>query len=153
LVTQNVDGLHREAGSERVIELHGSLFQTRCATCDRPPFADRDVYASDRLPVCGRCQATGALSPLRPHIVWFGERLDPAHLTRIEAFLRAGAGRRVFLAAGTSGSVSPAAELVQAARSLGAETWLVNAEAPRNVGDFEQVHLGSCGALLPAWVA
>src|SRR5690242_13070492 len=81
LVTQNVDGLHAGAGSRRIIELHGNIMKSRCSSCDRPPFEDRSVYTE--LPPCDQC---GEL--LRPHIVWFGEMIDPEHLAAIGAFLR-----------------------------------------------------------------
>jgi NAD-dependent deacetylase len=150
LSTQNIDGLHARAGSQRVVELHGNLWKTRCAMCDRPPFDDTDEHV-DKIPACGRCQAAGQFAPLRPHIVWFGEMLDPADLGRVQAFLAASAGHRlVFLAVGTSGVVFPAAGFVQAAKRLGAETWLVNAEPPDNVGHFEHFVQGASAQLLPS---
>jgi NAD-dependent deacetylase len=144
LATQNVDGLHGRAGSRRLLELHGNLFLSRCARCDRAPFPDEGAH--DSLPRCEVC-GTGLL---RPHIVWFGEWLDPAHLQRIEAFMQeARSGRFVFLAVGTSGLVYPAAGLVSAARRAGAETWLVNAEPPENRLLFEHVVEGQSGRVLP----
>lgn len=148
LVTQNVDGLHRRAGSRRLLEIHGNLFQSRCAACDRPPFEDERVYGVGEVPLCDLCASRGRKGLLRPHIVWFGEMLDPAHLERIDDFMREG-GRLVFLAAGTSGAVYPAAGLVSEARRLGAETWLVNAEPPENVALFEQFVQGPSGRALP----
>src|SRR5688572_12466729 len=50
LVTQNVDGLHAAAGSQRVIELHGNIMQSRCTGCDRPPFEDRQAYRPGGVP-------------------------------------------------------------------------------------------------------
>jgi NAD-dependent deacetylase len=150
LATQNVDGLHAMAGSERVVEMHGSLWKTRCTRCARPPFEDRATYDAQHLPACGRCHEKGELALLRPHIVWFGERLDPAHLARIAAFSEAARGHRfVFLAVGTSGRVSPASELVLHAKARGAETWLVNLEAPDNVDAFDHVLSGPSGEVLP----
>jgi NAD-dependent deacetylase len=150
LVTQNIDGLHQKAGSENVIELHGNLFKTRCSRCDREPFEDHDLYLGDRAPACGRCHAKGEFSPLRPHIVWFGERIDPAYLARIEHFIELGAKERlVFLAVGTSGRVQPASQLVEAVRGKGGETWLVDAERPINRDAFENVITGPSGSELP----
>lgn len=145
LATQNVDGLHAAAGSRRLLEMHGSLFRTRCSGCDRPPFADCAAY--DGPPLCDLC---GGL--LRPDIVWFGESLDPACLDLIERFMirSAAAGGFVFLAAGTSGSVWPAAGCVEAAGSLGARTVLVNAEPPVNLHSFDEFHQGASGSILPA---
>ncbi len=147
LATQNVDGLHRRAGSQRLVEMHGNLFKTRCATCKRPAFDDTTVYAAGTLPVCGQC---GGL--LRPHIVWFGEYLDPADMQRIEDFALRGStsgGRFVFLAAGTSGLVYPAAGIVDHVRAAGGETWLVNLDPAENSSRFEHVVTGKSGEVLP----
>lgn len=145
LATQNIDGLHRDAGSERVVEMHGNLFTSRCNDCDRPPFRDTALYP-DTLPPCDRCGGT-----LRPHIVWFGERLDPADLGRIDGFIHEARGHRlVFLAVGTSGVVYPAAGLVEVCKHAGAETVLVNLEAPDNVRAFDRVIEGRSGSVLPA---
>lgn len=149
LVTQNVDGLHLRAGSERVIEIHGSLFRTRCARCERPSEADERSW-DDGAPPCERCAARGRQALLRPDIVWFGELLNPKHLAAIEAFIEgARSGPFVFLAAGTSGAVYPAAGLVDLAREAGAETWLVNAEPAENVGRFQHFVQGPSGTILP----
>jgi NAD-dependent deacetylase len=152
LATQNVDGLHRRAGSRRLLEIHGSLFHTRCAECDRPPFPDERAYDAE-LPTCDLCHGRGKRALLRPHIVWFGELLDPAHLAQVGDFMTRGGGRLVFLAAGTSGAVHPAAGLVSEARRLGAETWLVNAEPSDNVALFEHFVQGPSGEILPELLA
>lgn len=142
LVTQNVDGLHRRAGSQRVIEIHGNIMASRCDSCDREPFSDDTAY--ETVPPCDRC-GTGRL---RPAVVWFGEMLDPAHLARVERFMQE-ADRLVFLAAGTSGVVYPAAGLVVHARSAGGETWLVNVDEPDNRAAFEHFVQGKSGEVLP----
>ena len=145
LVTQNVDGLHRRAGSERLIEIHGRLLGTRCSGCDRAETADETAYGEGDVPCCEGCR-----SPLRPAVVWFGEALDPEHLDRVDRFLeRWRKARLLFLAAGTSGAVWPAAGLVDVARRRGAETWLVNAEPADNAGRFHHLCHGQSGALLP----
>jgi NAD-dependent deacetylase len=148
LATQNVDGLHRLAGSERVVELHGQLFTSRCSGCRREPFEDRTAYPEGEVPRCDRCGGA-----LRPHIVWFGEGLDSAHLERIDDFLARGrGGRLVFLAAGTSGAVYPAAGLVNLAREAGAECWLVNADPADNGHAFHHFVQGRSGEVLPGLV-
>ncbi len=148
LATQNVDGLHRKAGSQRLMEMHGQLFTSRCSRCARPPFHDEKAY--DLPP---RCEVCGE-GLLRPHIVWFGESLDEGDLERIHRFLiQARTGRVVFLAVGTSGAVFPAAGLVDLARQARAETWLVNADPAENVGRFDHFVQGKAGELLPALLA
>lgn len=144
LVTQNVDGLHRRAGSRRVIEVHGSLFRSKCTSpaCDgfREPWDDSEPHL-DGPPSCPLC---GAMS--RPDIVWFGELLSRAHLRSIEAALRT---CTVFIAVGTSGAVYPAAGLVHAASSAGAHTILVNKDPAENEGAFDEIIQGEAGTVLP----
>ena len=150
LVTQNVDGLHQRAGSERVIEIHGSLFRTKCSNCDLPPYGDQATYFG-ALPRCDDCEGRGRQALLRPDIVWFGEMLDPSHLQAIDSFMRRAAGSPfVFIAAGTSGAVWPAAGLVNLARSLGASTLLVNAEPAENTARFHQFVQAKSAEALPA---
>ena len=148
LVTQNIDGLHQRAGSGRVIEIHGSLFRTRCDSCDREPFADDREHAV--VPACEACAAQGRKGRLRPAVVWFGELIDPTILREIDGFVgEARRSRLVFLAVGTSGAVYPAAGLVLEARAAGGETWLVNAEPAENRGAFHHFVEGPSGRILP----
>ncbi len=154
LATQNIDGLHQQAGSQRVLELHGTLWKTRCSRCERPAFDDDALYEPKRLPGCGQCNARGEFSLLRPHIVWFGETLDSKVISAVESFFdKARHHRFIFLAAGTSGAVYPAAQLVDQARALGAETWLVNAEPAENERAFKHVVSGRSGEVLPSLLA
>jgi NAD-dependent deacetylase len=164
LVTQNVDGLHRAAGSKRVIEMHGGLARTRCQQCPRPAFADSRAYADGEVPLCDQCGGQ-----LRPDIVWFGEPIPPDALRAIDVFLgrtlwqafaqhraeKAGAAAPrgediVFLAAGTSGLVYPAAGIVHQVRELGGATYLANMDAPANASAFQHVALGPASKVLPA---
>lgn len=149
LATQNVDGLHQRAGSRRVIEIHGSLFKTRCSRCEREPFADEQVYGDNEVPGCGRCASRNEMGLLRPHIVWFGEMLDPQDLHKISRFM-SGATELLFIAAGTSGAVYPAAGFVQQARRMGARTVLVNQDEADNGSQFAQWIRGRSGEVLPS---
>ncbi len=118
LVTQNVDGLHALAGSRSVLELHGSLWRVRCTRCGFKG-EDRRAPLPEIPPRCG----CGAI--LRPDIVWFGEQLDEEVLgSALLAAERCG----LFLVAGTSGVVEPAASLARIASANGAEVWEVNPE-------------------------
>ncbi len=149
LVTQNVDGLHVVAGSERVVEMHGNLMRSRCTVCDRAPFEDRTAYREGVAPMCGECKRAGRDGLLRPDIVWFGEQIPADALRRIDELVaRAGSSLR-FLAIGTSGLVYPAAGLVDVVRAHGGRSWLVNAEPPANVDQFDEVAIGSAGTVLP----
>ena len=138
LCTQNVDKLHEEAGSRGVVHMHGRLFQSRCDTCDRPPFEDANSYR-DEVP---RCRCGGQI---RPHICWFGEM--PFEMAVIEQELQRCS---VFVAVGTSGVVYPAAAFAaEARRSGGARTYYVGPEEPANRAMFDECYLGLAGELLP----
>ena len=141
LFTQNVDGLHQRAGSPAVIELHGSAFRTRCtdADCPLPPFADERLY--DAVPLCPLCHA-----PLRPDVVLFGETLPEHALRQAQSAL---ATCDLFLAAGTSGSVWPAAAFVRLAAQSGARTVLVNLEAGMGSEEYDEMYLGKAEEILP----
>jgi NAD-dependent deacetylase len=118
LATQNVDGLHRVAGSRRMVELHGSLWRVRCAQCGDCR-EDRRVPLPELPPRC----ACGGL--LRPDVVWFGEPLCGAE---IERAMSAGRAADVVLVVGTSSLVYPAAAIAPLARSAGALIVEVNPE-------------------------
>ncbi len=102
LITQNIDGLHQLAGSVRVLELHGSLYRTRCTGCRR--IENRDLEPLGELPECPGC---GAL--LRPDIVWFHEAL-PQQIWVDAQY--AAIACDVMLVVGTSAVVHPAASLI-----------------------------------------
>src|SRR5439155_27246733 len=118
LITQNVDGLHRAAGSRRVLELHGNLARVRCTGC--VAVTDRGGEALDDLPHCPAC---GAL--LRPDIVWFNEML-PAGIW--ESAETAVAECDVLLVVGTSAIVHPAAGLIHTAKQFGGRVIECNLE-------------------------
>jgi NAD-dependent deacetylase len=117
LVTQNVDGFHRRAGSHEVIELHGSIWRARCISCHSifaiPEEGDRP----------NECLACG--DRLRPDVVLFGEML-PAGAFEL-AILRASTCELCFII-GTSGLVYPAASLPEIAKAHGAFLCEVNPE-------------------------
>src|SRR5690625_476706 len=144
LATQNVDGLHQAAGSERVIPMHGELYKSRCEHCETP-FYDESTYFEPPLPTCDDCGGK-----IRPHIVWFGEGLESSHLTRIDQFIRKAGKNLVFLAVGTSGVVYPAAGLVDVARRFGGKTWLVDLDPAREAyARYDHVIKGKSGEVLP----
>lgn len=110
LITQNVDGLHRDAGSRKLSEIHGNIWKVRCTGCGVVEH-NRDVPIFI-LPSCARC---GSL--LRPHIVWFGESLLADDL---DCCSRALKHCDVLLVVGTSGIVYPAAGFASIAKQAGA---------------------------------
>lgn len=140
LITQNVDGLHRRAGSVNVLELHGSLQRVKCSVCGEQA-AEWDESAPD-VPRCSRC---GGL--LRPDVVWFGESLPRKEL---EAAIEAARTCDVFFSIGTSGLVQPAASLAYAARERGALVVEINAEPTPLTGQVDFFLQGKSGEILPA---
>lgn len=141
LVTQNVDGLHERAGSQRLLHMHGELKRAWCRACDaRLPW---DAPLSGDV-ACPACAAKGRL---RPDIVWFGEM--PYAMDRIGAAIER---CDLFVAIGTSGAVYPAAGFVQWATSAGAHTIEFNLEPSLGTGFFDEARHGPAGATVPAWV-
>ncbi len=106
LITQNVDGLHQKSGNHDVLELHGSLYRTRCTTCGEIVTHSLDPLAA--MPRCKTCEGL-----LRPDIVWFNESLpEPIWTKAVEAVNQA----NVLLVVGTSALVYPAASLIPLVR-------------------------------------
>lgn len=142
LITQNVDGLHQRAGSRDVIELHGSLARIRCAR-EGTPVA---VFPADESPP--HCPCCGG--PLRPDVVWFGEMLP---IEALAAANDAAMACDVFLCAGTSAVVFPAADLPLIALRAGATVIDIN---PAETELAERVSFalhGPSGVVLPAMLA
>jgi NAD-dependent deacetylase len=100
LITQNVDGLHRRAGSQRILELHGNLQKVKCFDRGHPA---TNWEKNETPPHCSQC---GSL--LRPDVVWFGEMLPPDILNESFEATRA---CELFFSIGTSSLVHPAASL------------------------------------------
>jgi NAD-dependent deacetylase len=139
LCTQNVDDLHERAGSHRIHHMHGTLFQSRCVRCNQP-FPDRSFYEEAKtLPTCSQCN-----SPIRPHIVWFGE--IPLDMDTIYNQLDRST---ILLVVGTSGSVYPAAGLVHIANQRGIRTIYIGPEEPTNADAFDEIILGPATQALP----
>ncbi|MEC4674444.1 MAG: NAD-dependent deacylase [Nitrospirota bacterium] len=110
LITQNVDGLHPSAGTRHLSEIHGNIWKVRCTGCGK--IEEDKTLPIPLLPTCTSCQ-----SLLRPHIVWFGESLDPEDLRQSHAALQQ---CEVLLIIGTSGQVYPAASFGPVAKDRGA---------------------------------
>jgi NAD-dependent deacetylase len=142
LITQNVDNLHRFAGSRNLLELHGNIQRVRCADCYT--FTETWGDDSESVPVCQVC---GGL--LRPDVVWFGESL-PRH--QLEAAVLAARSCDAFFSVGTSGVVQPAASLAFAAHNRGAVVVEINAEPTPLTPKADYVLEGKSGEILPALV-
>ncbi|MBQ3370601.1 MAG: NAD-dependent protein deacylase [Mogibacterium sp.] len=103
IVTQNIDGLHREAGNKRVYELHGSVRENYCVDCEAE-YPLEKILQSEGVPRCDRC---GGI--IKPWVVLYGE--IPDKYTMIGA-QREISGADTMIVAGTSLSVEPAASLI-----------------------------------------
>jgi NAD-dependent deacetylase len=138
VITQNVDGLHQRAGSHEVIELHGNILRNKCLQCNKQ--LDQREIDPDNIP---RCRCGGQI---RPDVVWFGEMLpEKALLTAMKRAEEA----ELFLSVGTSGVVSPAAELPLIARHAGAHLVEINPEATVLAPFMDEVYSGKSGDILP----
>jgi NAD-dependent deacetylase len=140
VITQNVDGLHAKAGSQNVVELHGNIWKLRC-TREGTVEEVRDNPLPHIPPVCPNCG-----SFLRPHIVWFGESLDPVVLDRATDLSES---CQVMFVIGTSAVVHPAASLPYAAARAGAKIIEVNLEPTSLTPHANFFFPGKAGEILP----
>ncbi len=139
LITQNVDGLHQRAGSQRVIEVHGNIWRVRCIDC-----GTENLNLETPLPqLPPRCPCGGML---RPGVVWFGEDLPR---TALETAWSAAEQGDLMLVVGTSSLVYPAAALPDIARRHGARIVEINPD-PTPLSDRADLSLrGSAAQILP----
>ena len=138
LITQNVDGLHRAAGSKNIIEVHGNIHRSYCIDCERE-YQEVTIDENGR-PVC-EC---GGL--VRPGVVWFGEML-PADAIEKSAY--ASQNCDLFLSVGTSAIVYPAAGFPSAAKMHGAKLIEVNIEETPLTFSADLFLQGKSGEILP----
>jgi NAD-dependent deacetylase len=144
LLTQNVDGLHRLAGSRNVIEIHGDIFETRCVSCGVEGRLDRSTLAA--LVGAPRCNACPGL--LRPDVVLFGEMLPSDKCERMFHEFHVNVPDLVVIA-GTSALFPYITEPVVVARHAGSLTVEVNPE-PTLLSDVVDFALrGPAGTYLP----
>ena len=118
LITQNVDGLHKMAKTQNILELHGNIYRNKCVTCNKL-FGEEIEIDPDNIP---KCECGGQL---RPDVVWFGEMLDP---NIINAAFDNSEKADIFFSVGTSAIVHPAATLPVTAKQNGATLIEVNVE-------------------------
>ncbi|NXS79970.1 SIR5 deacylase, partial [Erpornis zantholeuca] len=166
VITQNIDELHRKAGTKHLLEIHGSLFKTRCTSCG-------NVAANYKSPICPalagkgapdpdtedaaipvedlpQCEEDGCKGLLRPHVVWFGEALDPGVLTAVEKELDI---CDLCLVVGTSSVVYPAAMFAPQVSARGVPVAEFNMEPTPATHRFRFHFPGPCGTTLPPALA
>jgi NAD-dependent deacetylase len=145
VVTQNIDGLHQQAGNAAVIEVHGTMRDVMCMSCGwrgpMQPVLDR-VRKGEADPPCEQC---GGI--LKSATISFGQPLVP-HV--IERAMRVTQQSDLLLAVGSSLQVYPAAGLVPLAKDAGAKVVILNAE-PTPFDDLADVVLRDpIGEVLPS---
>ncbi|XP_014705025.1 NAD-dependent protein deacylase sirtuin-5, mitochondrial [Equus asinus] len=166
VITQNIDELHRKAGTKNLLEIHGSLFKTRCTSCgvvaenykspicpalsgkgSPDPETQSARIPAENLP---RCEEAGCGGLLRPHVVWFGENLDPAILEEVDREL---ALCDLCLVVGTSSVVYPAAMFAPQVSARGVPVAEFNMETTPATSRFRFHFQGPCGTTLPEALA
>src|SRR5205823_2602293 len=141
VITQNVDGLHRRAGSVDVIEVHGSIATASCPACGRTETRD-EVERLLPLPRCADCHAV-----LKPDVVMFGELLPAAEIDRAIALAREAA---LLLVVGSSLEVWPVAGLPEETLGSGGRLAIVNRDPTPYDEHAELVVRESAGVTLAA---
>jgi NAD-dependent deacetylase len=132
VITQNIDRLHRLAGSERLVEVHGSIAWSVCLECGGKVPLDRVVEELERAggaPECAAC-----LAPLKPDVVLFGELLPERAMAEAEALA---AGADLMVCVGSSLEVYPVAGLPGVTLRAGGDLALVTQGLTPYDGDAE----------------
>ena len=143
LITQNIDDLHRAAGSRNMLELHGNIWRARCLRC-ASRFEARESPIEGKPPRCLECGG-----PARPDVVLFGEMLPKGVFERAE---EAASRADLFFVIGTSAVVYPAAGLPITAKRRGARVIEVNAEMTDISSIADVTLLGKAGEILPQFL-
>jgi len=169
LVTQNVDGLHQQAGSRRVTDLHGRLDVVRCLACGRREerwryqerLLERNAGWAERRSVAGpdgdaepmsgeleafvvpECRYCGGV--VKPDVVFFGENVPK---TRVDAAFRRLAESRLLLVIGSSLMVWSGYRFVRLAVSLGVPVAIINRGSTRGDAEARWRFQGECGSVL-----
>jgi NAD-dependent deacetylase len=139
VVTQNVDNLHRRAGSTGVIELHGNIERSYCMTCGAP--FDHAGANETGVPSCLKCGGR-----VRPDVVWFGEALPEDEW---EEAVRAAQTADIFFSIGTSAVVYPAASLPLLGKRSGAYLVEINPDETPLTPMADAYLPGTSGDVLP----
>ena len=138
VVTQNIDNLHRRAGSNTIFELHGNIERNYCINCKK--FYNEELDFSKGVP---KCECGGLI---RPDVVWFGEYLPEDQFLGGE---KAAINSDIFFVVGTSAIVYPAAGLVYTARQSGSTIVEINIEETPFSSIADYSYFGKAGEVLP----
>tara|TARA_Y100001968_G_C19327804_1_gene702670 strand:+ start:323 stop:1048 length:726 start_codon:yes stop_codon:yes gene_type:complete len=137
IVTQNIDGMHQRAGSNNVIELHGSLWRVRCG-CSGTREDMGETYEYRKCPKCSNW--------LRPDIIWFEDMLDHEVYTKATDII---SNSDLFISIGTSALVYPAAGLPMTAKKNGARCIEINIDQTEISTLYHDNMIGKAGDILP----
>lgn len=140
IITQNIDNLHRRAGSTRIHELHGNIERNYCIKCGEN-YTDQVILSGDLPPKCQKCNGL-----IRPDVVWFGEYLPQDEFTAAEDVAQRS---DVFFTLGTSGIVYPAASIPRIAKHSGAFVIEINPETTPLSDIADVTIIGKTGVILP----
>ena len=138
VVTQNIDGMHQRAGTDNVIELHGSIWRVRC---EREGLTRQDLTEG---PFKNRKCDCGAW--LRPDIIWFSDMLNQSVIEKAD---KAISNCDLFISIGTSGVVWPAAGYPQLAKTSGAVCIEINPHPSEQMELYDKIYKGKAGDILP----
>jgi NAD-dependent deacetylase len=147
VITQNIDGLHQDAGSRRVVELHGTNRRVECLGCGRGgPAAEAQerLLAGEEVPTCAGCGG-----PLKAATISFGQALRPEVLEEAFALAREA---DLLLVLGSSLVVYPAAAIPETVAARGAPMIIINREPTPLDGLAAEALRGEVERLLPALV-
>ena len=140
VVTQNVDNLHKRAGSTNILELHGNIERNFCLDCKTFYNVEKFIEAHE-VPKCEKC---GGM--IRPDVVWFGEMLPQGIFAEAE---RKAIESDICFIVGTSAVVYPAAYIPISAKEAGATLVEINIE-PTNIShQVDYSIIGKSGEVLP----
>jgi len=141
VITQNIDNLHHQAGSQKIIEFHGTSGRLKCIKCSEVvPF--EPSYLSQLPPLCRTCSGV-----LKPDFVFFGEAIPYA---AYDASMKEAKAADVFLVIGTTGEVVPASSIPWQAKTHGAVIIEINPEPSAYTHSITDICLkGNSGKILP----
>ncbi len=139
VITQNIDNLHKRAGSKTVYELHGNIERNYCIKCKKV-YHQEDLSFKGKIPICD----CGGL--IRPDVVWFGEYLPQ---DQFDASYNAAENSDIFFVVGTSAIVYPAASLIYKAKDSGAYLVEINIERTEISSIVHSSLFGKSGEVLP----
>jgi len=138
VITQNVDGLHRQAGSGKVLEVHGDIWRVKCTACSYRTHLSEPAIG---IPTCADCGAN-----LRPDVVWFGESLPSTIMGEVFSQLEQA---DAIIVIGTSALIQPSASFPFIVKRRGGHVLEVNVEATP-LTPIADVHLkDKAGIILP----